>query len=100
MLTKTAGWYKNEAGLITNNWSGTVIEYQEQLSKVNFDDYFAEGSGKEEVKKKPVLNVGRVHEETFVSDRTIAALSVLSVAAVAGGWLLRNSRYLSSMRAR
>jgi len=52
------------------------------------------------VRKKPVLKVGRVHEETLVSDKTIAALSVLSVAAVAGGWLLRNSRYLSGVRVR
>lgn len=96
----SAGWYKNEAGLITNNWSGTVVEYQEQLSMVNFEDYIAEGSGTEEVQRKPVLKVGRVHEETLISDKAIAALSILSVAAVAGGWLLKNSRYLSGLRAR
>lgn len=91
-------WYKNDAGLITNNWSGTVIEYQEKLSKVDFDDYEVEGSGKEAVERKPVVQLGRVHEETFVSDRLIATLSVLSVGAVAAGWVLRNSKYLSRLR--
>lgn len=92
-------WYKNEAGLITNNWSGTVIEYQEMLSKVDLDDYVVEGSGEDTVSRKE-LNVGRVVEETKVSDKMLAAVSVLSVAAIAGGWLARNSRYLSAIRAR
>lgn len=93
-------WYKNEAGLITNNWSGTVIEYQEMLSKVHFDDYVVEGSASESVQAKKVANVGRVVEETQVSDRTLAVVGVLSTAALVGGWVLRNSRYLSSIRAR
>lgn len=87
-------WYKNDAGLITNNWSGTVVEYQKRLAKVDFDDYEIEGDGKEIVEKKPVLELGRVREETLVSDRVIAALGVLSVGAVAAGWFLRNSRGL------
>jgi hypothetical protein len=95
-----SSWYKNEAGLITNNWSGTVVEYQEQLSKVDFEDYEVEGSGAEIVKKKPVLKVGRVIEETQVSDKMIAALGVLSMGAVAAGFLMRNSKYLSALRVR
>ncbi|OQO13729.1 hypothetical protein B0A48_01959 [Cryoendolithus antarcticus] len=91
-------WYKNEAGLITNNWSGTVIEYQDMLSKVELSDYEVEGDGKAVVEKNPVVNVGRVVEETQVSDRLIAALSVLSVGAVAAGWLMRNSKYVSGLR--
>lgn len=93
-------WYKNEAGLITNNWSGTVIEYQEQLSKVDLDDYEVEGSGVDVVEKKPVIALGRVHEETFVSDKAIAAMGLLSVGAVAAGFVLRNSKYLSGLRLR
>jgi hypothetical protein len=69
-------WYKNEAGLITNNWSGTVIEYQKMLAKVDFEDYEVEGSDVEVVKAKPVVELGRVHEETMVSDRAIAAMGV------------------------
>lgn len=93
-------WYKNEAGVITNNWSGTVVEYQEMLSKVNYIDYEADGSGKTIVQEKPERNVGRVREESQVSDRTLMALGVLSTAALVGGFLMRNSRYLSSIRAR
>jgi hypothetical protein len=36
----------------------------------------------------------------MVSDRAIAAMGVLSVGAVAAGFLLRNSKYLSGMRVR
>lgn len=93
-------WYKNEAGLITNNWSGTVVEYQERLAKVDFGDYVVEGDGRESVEGKKVVELGRVREETLVSDRAIAALGVLSVGAVAAGWVLRNSRYLSGVRVR
>ena len=93
-------WYKNEAGIITNNWSGTVIEYQEQMSKVNFEDYEVEGNAQHTVVKKPVLKLGRVHEESRVSDTTLLLLGAVSTAAVAGGWLMRNSRYLNSLRAR
>jgi len=95
-------WYKNEAGIITNNWSGTVIEYQEQLSKVDFSEYVVEGSGKElvEGKGKGVVKIGRVQEETSVSDRTLLLLGAVSTAAVVGGWLARNSKYLSALRVR
>lgn len=93
-------WYKNEAGLITNNWSGTVVEYQKMLAKVDFDDYEVEGSGVEVVREKPVVELGRVREETLVSDKVIAAMGVLSVGAVAAGFVLRNSRYLSGLRLR
>ena len=93
-------WYKNENGIITNNWSRTVVDYQEQLSKVEYDDYEAEGTGVDIVRQKPELKVGRVKEETLVSDRTLMALGALSTAALVGGWLMRNSRYLSAIRAR
>jgi hypothetical protein len=93
-------WYKNESGLITNNWSRTVVDYQNMLATVDYEDYDAEGSGTEIVKRKPQLKIGRVKEETSVSDKTILALGVVSTAAVVGGFFLRNSKYLTSIRAR
>jgi hypothetical protein len=94
-------WYKNEAGLITNNWSGTVVEYQKQLENVDFGDYVVEGSGRGVVGDgREVRKVGRVREETLVGDGWVAALGVLSVGAVATGWDLRNSRGLSGVRIR
>ncbi|KAH7087715.1 flavin-binding monooxygenase-like protein [Paraphoma chrysanthemicola] len=79
-------WYKNKEGRITNNWSGTAIEYQEVLSKVDWEDFEAAGtkrsastvvfgSGKQETK------IGRVREETLVSNTAIAMGTVSAVAA-------------------
>ncbi|WPH02986.1 Hypothetical protein R9X50_00585800 [Acrodontium crateriforme] len=93
-------WYKNEAGLITNNWSGTVVEYQDMMATVHFDDYVVEGSAAESVKTKNMVRVGRVVEETRVSDRMLAVVGVVSTAALVGGWVLRNSRYMNSILAR
>ena len=93
-------WYKNEAGLITNNWSGTVVEYQKQLERVDFGEYVVEGTGSGLVKKGgedgvgEVRKVGRVREESVVSDKWVAVLGAVSVGAVAAGWMLRNSRGL------
>jgi hypothetical protein len=52
------------------------------------------------IKKKPVIELGRVREETLVSDKLIAAMGVLSVGAVAAGFVMRNSKYLSGLRLR
>ncbi|KAF1847357.1 flavin-binding monooxygenase-like protein [Cucurbitaria berberidis CBS 394.84] len=97
-------WYKNKEGRITNNWSGTVVEYQEMLSKVDWEDFETTGlrnengvtgagtnvsasrvvfgSGKQETK------IGRVHEETSVSN-TVLALGTLSAVAAGAAWVYR-----------
>jgi hypothetical protein len=71
-----------------------------QFSKVEYDNYDTEGSGSAIVRDKPTLKIGRVQEESSVSDRTLMALGVVSTAAVVGGWFLRNSKYLERIRAR
>ncbi|SMR50338.1 unnamed protein product [Zymoseptoria tritici ST99CH_3D1] len=91
-------WYKNDAGLITNNWSRTVVEYQKLVEDVRLDEFVVEGSGKEGVKEK--IHVGRVREEMVVSDRTLTLLGVVSTAAIVGGWLMRNSGYLQRITTR
>jgi hypothetical protein len=83
-------WYKNEEGLITNNWSGTVVDYQKMVSKVDWSDYDVEGEGAEELGEGAVTELGRVVEETWMSYGTIG-LGVLGLAVVAGGVMLRNS---------
>lgn len=95
-------WYKNEKGLITNNWSRTVIDYQNMLSTVDYENFEAEGSGTEIARRRKQLKIGRVKEESSVSDRTIlTTLGLVSTAAVVGGFLWRNSsRVMSSIRAR
>lgn len=37
--TSCSSWYKNAAGKIINNWSGTVAEYQSLVEKFDIDDY-------------------------------------------------------------
>lgn len=93
-------WYKNDSGRITNNWSGTVVDYQKILENLNYEDYEAEGSGVEIVKRRGGVKVGRVKEESSMSDKTLLALGAISTAALVGGWVLRNLRYLTSIRAR
>ncbi|KAG9832771.1 FAD/NAD(P)-binding domain-containing protein, partial [Aureobasidium melanogenum] len=57
-------WYKTSEGLITNNWSKNVIDYQEMIAKVDWDDYDIEGDGKKVLQNKKTERIGRVKEET------------------------------------
>lgn len=85
---KCASWYKTAEGRITNNWSGTVVEYQEMLAKVDWADFEALGKGSGVVFGQKETKLGRVVEETRVSNTALA----VGVLAVAGGILLRASR--------
>lgn len=96
-------WYKNEDGLITNNWCGTVVEYQDLLSRVEWGDYELQGSGEAVLEGRKQDRIGRVREETVVSNTVLAAgLSVLSVGLVAAGWMARGGggKWLSGFRVR
>ncbi|KAI8942148.1 hypothetical protein NX059_000237 [Plenodomus lindquistii] len=99
---KCQSWYKNAEGRITNNWSGTVVQYQEVLSKVDWEDFVTTagsqvakgrkegvsaskvvfGSGKQETR------IGRVREETQVSNTTLV-LGALSAFAASAAWMYR-----------
>lgn len=83
-------WYKNESGRITNNWSGTVVDYQKLLSNVRWDDFERLGSGADEIGSS-TKTIGRVREETLVSYQTLG-LSALSMLAVAGGVVWKSGR--------
>lgn len=85
---KCNSWYKNKDGKITNNWSGTVVEYQKMLSELDWADFEAEGSGKEIVEKKGTSKLGRVQEETSFSNMQLA-MSALGIFAVGAGFLAR-----------
>lgn len=82
-------WYKNEKGVITNNWSGTVVEYQKMLERVRWTDYELSGTGAEGMPETS-RKIPRVVEETYVSYTTLA-LGVASMLAVGAGWALRSS---------
>ncbi|CAG8362118.1 unnamed protein product [Penicillium salamii] len=76
-------WYKRDDGVVTNNWSGTAIDYQIELSKVHWQDYTTEGTDMKRFLKKTDTKVGQVNEGSILSDRSlvVGAVGVLSVAS-------------------
>lgn len=85
---KCNSWYKRDDGVITNNWSGTVLDYQKELSKVQWDDYIANGSGSYLVKNKKPTWLGRVHEEPYLSNTSLLA-GAAGLVAVSGYFVAR-----------
>ncbi|CAI7588631.1 unnamed protein product [Penicillium glandicola] len=87
-------WYKRDNGVITNNWSGTAVDYQHELSKVQWQDYIAEGTGKDRIVSKAATKVSHAQEEILLSNFSLLAgtISVLSVA----GYLVARSRWLKA----
>lgn len=102
---KVESWYKNAQGVIVNNFSRSVVEYQKLVEKVDLGEFeveewgFEKGEGedgdekkikrREGKKKDEIVYVGRVREETVVSDRMLMVMGVLSTVAVAGAWAVR-----------
>lgn len=87
---KCNSWYKRDDGVITNNWSGTVVEYQQYLSQVQWKDYIAKGSGSHLVKNKGPTQIGRVHEEPYLSNTSLLA-GAASLLAV-GGYIVTRTK--------
>ncbi|KAJ5827234.1 hypothetical protein N7447_003997 [Penicillium robsamsonii] len=87
-------WYKRDDGVITNNWCGTVADYQRELSNVQWRDYIAEGTGKDRMVSKAATKVNHAREETLLSNFSLlaGAISVLSVTA----YLVAQSRRLKA----
>jgi cation diffusion facilitator CzcD-associated flavoprotein CzcO len=88
-------WYKAADGTITNNWAGTVIEYQKALSRVEWKrDYVVEATGvsaqgTREVDLGERWYIGRTVEETVVP---IVRLSLLAAAGATVAWAAKNRR--------
>jgi cation diffusion facilitator CzcD-associated flavoprotein CzcO len=85
--TRCSSWFKDRTGLITTNWSGTAIEYQKLMSTVRWDDFEFTGSGADRFKQLEHTKLGRVVEETAISNQTFlvgASAALLSIC----GWLL------------
>lgn len=77
-------WYKNADGLITNNWCGTVVEYQTRTGTVEWSDYDVSGEGKELIQSTASAKIGRVVEETQNSTLSVVGITIASVAVVVG----------------
>lgn len=80
--SRCSSWYKTDSGVVTNNWSGTVVEYQELLSKVDWSDYELEG---DEMENLPTgkEHIGRVVEETLFSNLQLVSVTVFGALAAA-----------------
>ncbi|KAJ6145060.1 hypothetical protein N7470_008955 [Penicillium chermesinum] len=77
-------WYKQDDGVITNNWSSTAIDYQRELSELRWEDYTIEGSGKDLLVSKKPTHVAQAREELVFSDSSLVL--GLGVLAVVGGY--------------
>ncbi|KAF7586666.1 hypothetical protein BBP40_008515 [Aspergillus hancockii] len=83
-------WYKLEDGRITNNWPGRVVQYQKELSRVRWEDYLVEGTGRRRLEGKKATNIGRVQEELPVRTTTLV-LGALGVALALGGYYMNGT---------
>jgi cation diffusion facilitator CzcD-associated flavoprotein CzcO len=59
-----SSWYKSETGIITTNWSEDVIEYQSQLSTLEWQDYELDGPGSQRLRSQERVKWARVVEES------------------------------------
>ncbi|KAL2823959.1 hypothetical protein BJY01DRAFT_256552 [Aspergillus pseudoustus] len=84
-------WYKTAEGRITNNWPGTVVEYQRGLSLVRWTDYLKTGDVEGEyIGQKKESKIGYVEEVWPISKGTL--LVGLSAALAAGGYYFQGAR--------
>lgn len=78
-------WWKRDDGIITNNWAGTAVDYQHNLSTISWADYDMTGSAAGDVQKLRengvVTTIGRVREETRLS-RTALGIFALGAAGL------------------
>jgi hypothetical protein len=84
-------WYKEKgSGKITNNWAGTVVEYQKRTCGIEWDrEFLIGGSGAEGLRREGMTGWKRVVEETQVTNRMIGWGSVFAVVVVVGGEFFR-----------
>jgi len=80
---KCQSWYKTEEGRITNNWYGTVVQYQNMLATVHWSDFDVIGFGAETLKGMNT-NIGRVVEESRLNLTVLVAMG--SAVALAAGF--------------
>ncbi|KAM5341977.1 hypothetical protein ACJ41O_015008 [Fusarium nematophilum] len=81
--TRCNSWYKNKDGLVTNNWSGTVVEYQKMISRVYWSDYELVGETTAHMPEGETY-LGRIVEETLIGTRALIASTALGGLAAWG----------------
>ncbi|PGH05786.1 hypothetical protein GX51_02757 [Blastomyces parvus] len=95
-------WYKRADGKVTNNWSGTVVQYQKILSRLNWADFVLDGYGAQQLQvRRKKTYLGRVREESLFTTRTylvamIGLLGTWGLLARRGSWVIAQLRALIS----
>lgn len=85
-------WYKDDAGRITNNWAGDVVEYQKRTCNIDWEkEFLIGGTGADIVRKEGKVGWKRVIEETQISNAALGMGTVLAVAATVGGYMYRSA---------
>lgn len=64
-------WYKNADGIVTNNWCGTVVEYQTRTATIDWDDFVVSAAKGKQSPVEGKQYIGRVVEETRISTGTL-----------------------------
>lgn len=78
-------WWKRTDGMITNNWAGTAIDYQRNLSAVEWADYDAFGSASYQILTGKVTKICRVVEETRWSRTALGVFALGSLGLLIQG---------------
>ncbi|KIX10675.1 uncharacterized protein Z518_01759 [Rhinocladiella mackenziei CBS 650.93] len=85
-------WWKRDDGIITNNWAGTAIDYQKNLTTVEWADYIAFGTASHEIdalsRNHCVTRIHRVVEETSLSRTALGVFAVGAIGLFVHGILL------------
>ena len=83
-----SSWYRATDGRITTNWSKNVVEYQKQVSAINWMVFELQGPGSKELLSQGKTSWNRVVEESRVWEQLFALGSALGLIVVAAtlGW--------------
>ncbi|RDW81899.1 hypothetical protein BP6252_03011 [Coleophoma cylindrospora] len=84
-------WYKNEDGLITNNWSDTVVKYQQRTSQIDWNDFEITGATHSGLKPQGKESWHRVVEETQVSNAMLLTGLLATAGVLATRFILKSS---------
>ena len=85
---RCTSWFKNDAGLITNNWCDSAIMYQKRVCFVDWSDYHILGTAAANVRQKGETRWKRVVEETWISDTKMGVVFGVTLSSFALALLL------------
>ncbi|KAK4608949.1 FAD-binding monooxygenase ktnD [Fulvia fulva] len=89
-----SSWYKSDNGLIATNWSETVVDYQLEVSTIDWSEYEMQGPGASDLRAKGRVSWSRVVEESqpwFSSWTSVISIG-LPVRVLAAATLLSSRR--------